>query len=165
VVLAERDPCGTGFSREGVGRHAAELRMFTRASSRLKPVPLKSIACIQQRDWLDATHVGPALAGKASGVTPGVEGVHTGLFPAEAGPTEQHRVHPAGLAARDPCGTGFSREGVMRHATGLRVSTQASSRLKPVPLKSTACIPRNWLHATHVGLALAGKASGVTPQD
>ena len=69
----------------------------------------------------------------------------------------------------------------MRNAAGLRVFTQASSRLKPVPLKSVACIQwswlkpvplksieciqRDWLHATHVGLALAGKASGVTPQD
>jgi hypothetical protein len=51
----------------------------------------------------------------------------------------------------------------MRHAAGLRVSTQASSRLKPVPLESIECIQWDWLHATHVGLALAGKASGVTP--
>ena len=53
----------------------------------------------------------------------------------------------------------------MRHAAGLRVFTQASSRLKPVPLKSIACIQCDWLDATHVGLVLAGKASGVTPQD
>jgi hypothetical protein len=49
------------------------------ASSRLKPVPLNSIACIQwdwlnatSRHlgvWLDVTFVGPALAGKALGVT------------------------------------------------------------------------------------------------
>ncbi len=30
---------GTGFSREGVGRHIANLRVHTLASSRLKPVP------------------------------------------------------------------------------------------------------------------------------
>ena len=113
VGLAARDPCGAGFSREGVGRHRR-----------------------------------------------GIEGVHTGLFPAEAGPTKKHDVHSAGLAERDLCGTGFSREGVGRHAAELRVFTQASSRLKPVPLKSVACIQWNWLDATHVGLGLAGKASG-----
>jgi hypothetical protein len=32
----------TGFSREGVIRHAAKLRVFALASSRLKPVPLKT---------------------------------------------------------------------------------------------------------------------------
>jgi hypothetical protein len=37
--LAECDAAsGTGFSRESVGCHAAELRVFTLASSRLKPV-------------------------------------------------------------------------------------------------------------------------------
>ena len=39
VGLANLD-CGTGFSREAVGRHAAELMVFTLVSSRLKPVPL-----------------------------------------------------------------------------------------------------------------------------
>jgi hypothetical protein len=51
-----------------------------------------------------------------------------------------------------------------------------SSRLKPVPLKSTACIQWDWLNATSrhlgdrlnatfVGPALAGKALGVALQD
>jgi hypothetical protein len=46
LFLAKANPtdtapvfCGTGFSREVVGRHAAKLRMNTLASSRLKPVP------------------------------------------------------------------------------------------------------------------------------
>jgi hypothetical protein len=32
--------------------------------------------------------MGPALAGKASGVTPQIYSARTGLFPAEAGPTD-----------------------------------------------------------------------------
>ncbi len=51
VTLTEPELCGTGFSREGVGPHAAGLRVFTQASSRLKTVPLKSIARIR-RDGL-----------------------------------------------------------------------------------------------------------------
>ncbi|QKF52110.1 hypothetical protein FX982_03091 [Pseudomonas graminis] len=43
VTLTERELCGTGFSREGVGRHAAELMVFKQASSRLKPVPRKAL--------------------------------------------------------------------------------------------------------------------------
>ena len=39
--LAERQLCGTGFSREGVGIHVAKSAVRTQASSRLKPVPLK----------------------------------------------------------------------------------------------------------------------------
>jgi hypothetical protein len=46
--------------------------------------------------------VGPALAGKAFEGTLQTDGGQTGLFPAEAGPTE----------TRAPCGTGFSREAV-----------------------------------------------------
>ena len=34
---------GTGFSREGVGGHTADLRVRKPASSRLKPVPLKAL--------------------------------------------------------------------------------------------------------------------------
>jgi hypothetical protein len=49
----------TGFSREGVSGHTAELMAITLASSRLEPVPLT------QRGHL----VGLALAGKASVVT------------------------------------------------------------------------------------------------
>ncbi len=59
--LAERDALGgTGLSRESVRCHAAELRVFTLASSRLKPVPL----------WKCISTVGLALAGKASDVGP-----------------------------------------------------------------------------------------------
>jgi hypothetical protein len=87
--------CGTCFSRESVGCYAAKLMVLTRASSRLKPVPLIDlmhsvrlvwpncrIACSHRdwlllnggtvrshRDWLRFI-VGPALAGKASIVTP-----------------------------------------------------------------------------------------------
>jgi hypothetical protein len=42
--LAERDLCGTGFSRESVGCHAEKMKVCMLASSRLKPVPLNSIA-------------------------------------------------------------------------------------------------------------------------
>jgi hypothetical protein len=38
------------------------------ASSRLKPGPLKKYR-VHLVDWLDVTFVGPALAGKALGVT------------------------------------------------------------------------------------------------
>ncbi|SET70101.1 hypothetical protein SAMN05216197_12153 [Pseudomonas graminis] len=89
--------CGTGFSREGVRRHSAKSRVLIRASSRLKPVPLKSSA------------PGPAKSARLALLT-------------------QH-TH---------CGTGFSREGVRRHAAKSRVLIRASSRLKPVPLKSSA---------------------------
>ncbi len=64
VGLANLD-CGTGFSREGVGSHTAELMVFTLASSRLKPV--LRIDRVPQWDWQTST-VGPALAGKASAV-------------------------------------------------------------------------------------------------
>gem|GEM_PF-4131078 len=59
--------CGTGFSREGVGRDTTHLMVRTRPPSRLKPV-------LQHRvhPWILAPDyiVGPALAGKASGHTP-----------------------------------------------------------------------------------------------
>ena len=42
--------CRTGFSRESVRWRAAKLWVNARASSRLKPVPLKSTACIQCGD-------------------------------------------------------------------------------------------------------------------
>ena len=38
---------GTGFSREGVEWHTAELRLVTPASSRLKPVPLEDRVTLQ----------------------------------------------------------------------------------------------------------------------
>ncbi|SET46551.1 hypothetical protein SAMN05216197_11443 [Pseudomonas graminis] len=73
--------CGTGFSRESVRRHTARLGVVTPASSRLRPVPLKAAhassgtGCdLDCRTVLTSTAglastVGPALAGKASGVT------------------------------------------------------------------------------------------------
>ncbi len=71
----------TCFSRERVIRNTAKSTVHTPASSRLKPVLQK------HRDQL----VGPALAGKASVVTPEIYGVPTGLFPAKASPTEAPR--------------------------------------------------------------------------
>ena len=59
-----QNPCRTGFSREDVGCNTAKLVVFTRASSRLKPVPL-----------MDRMHYCK------------IGGVHTGLFPAKASPT------------------------------------------------------------------------------
>jgi hypothetical protein len=47
VKFALPPTCGTGFSREGVSSHTAKLMVYTKASSRLKPVPLKRIACSQ----------------------------------------------------------------------------------------------------------------------
>ncbi|SET97432.1 hypothetical protein SAMN05216197_13815 [Pseudomonas graminis] len=76
-----------------------------------------------------------------------IQGAQTGLFPAEAGPTNSMRV---------PSGTGFSREGVGGHSAKWRVPGLASSRLKPAPL--TAC-------EYPAGPASAGKASVVTPQN
>ena len=105
----DRAPRRTGFSREGVRCHTENLMVFELASSRLKPV-------------LQTAHlVGPASAGKASGVTPQMYGVLAGLFPAKASPTD-----------RAPRGTGFSREGVGRDTANLMVFELASSRLKPV---------------------------------
>jgi hypothetical protein len=50
----------------------------------------------------------------------------TGLFQAKACPTK---------TPHDPSGTGFSREGVSRYTTKIRLLPPANSRLKPVPLK------------------------------
>jgi hypothetical protein len=52
-----------------------------------------------------------------------IDGVQTGFFPAEAGPTETPRLLG---------GTGFSREGVGCHAAKLMVCKRAYYRLKPV---------------------------------
>ncbi|WP_455914050.1 hypothetical protein, partial [Pseudomonas syringae] len=49
--------------------------------------PTNSIACIQ-RDRLERQLVGPALAGKASGVSPQIYSAPSSLFPAEAGPAK-----------------------------------------------------------------------------
>jgi hypothetical protein len=54
-----------------------------------------------------------------------MDGAHSGLFPAEAGPTD---------TARSPGGTGFSRESVRCHTAEWMVLLLAYSRLKPVPL-------------------------------
>ena len=56
------------------------------------------------------------------------DGAQSGLFPAEAGPTNT----PRALS-----GTGFGRESVSRHAANLMALNLAPSRLKPVLL--TAC--------------------------
>ncbi len=78
--------CGTGFSREGVMSYTAGFRVYRLASSRLKPVLLGYCTPAVLRL---TPIVGPALAGKASVVTPQDEGVHIGLFPAEAGPAKE----------------------------------------------------------------------------
>ena len=52
--------CRTGFSREGVSGHAAKVRVFDLASSRLKPVPLD----------VRGAFVELAAAGTASAATP-----------------------------------------------------------------------------------------------
>ena len=76
-----------------------------------------------------------------------MEGACAGLFPAEAGPTDGPRAFS---------GTGFSREGVGRNTAEWKAHALASSRLKPVPLTDRVHL---------VGLALAGNASDVTPQN
>ena len=73
--------------------------------------------------------------------------MHTGLLPAEAGPTK-HRVHPGNWPCRIPCGTrkclsrwvhavhggtGFSREEAGMYNTRFAARHPTPSRLKPVP--------------------------------
>ncbi len=146
--------CGTGFSRESVRCHTANLMVFMRASSRLKPVPL-------------IDRMRPVRPIRPNCGSCAVSAICCGLN----------------------CGTGFSRESVRCHTAYLMVFMRASSRLKPVPLMvrvhsvrleqlncETACIqsdrcsPIVGAYAASgtgcgfiVGPALAGKASGVTP--
>ncbi len=67
-----------------------------------------------------------------------IQGVPTGLFPAEAGPTIERRAFSGSATipngATRASGTGFSREAFGWHAAILRVPQLAHSRLKPVPL-------------------------------
>jgi len=90
--------------------------------------------------------------------------VLTGLFPAEAGPTKSIACIQWDLAGTPTCGTGFSREGVRRYTAASTAYSPASSRLKPVPLTASRACSGIWLERQLVGPALAGKASGVTPQ-
>jgi hypothetical protein len=84
------------------------------------------------------------------------EGAHSGLFTAEAGPTDTPRALSGTGFSRSTdtpralSGTGFSRECVRRHTANLMANTPASSRLKPVLLRQCVRL---------VGLALAGNAS------
>ena len=59
--------CGTGVSREDVMCHTPNLMVHKLASSRLKPVLLNQT--VRRLHW-PRFIVGPALAGKTSGVTP-----------------------------------------------------------------------------------------------
>ena len=140
------------------------------ASSRLKPVPLISTSYMKWH-WRNATFVGLALAGKALASRCKIEGVHADVFPAEAGPTEKHRVHPVGLAERDIaspgglaerdlCGTGFSRESVGRRAARLRVCMLASSPLKPVPLKKASRTPEGLAERDLCGTGFSRESVG-----
>ncbi len=125
--------CGTGFSREGVRRHAAKPMVLTRASSRLKPVPL--IDCMHPKNRRRPRLWDRLQPGKRQASRCKTDGAHWGPFPAEAGPT--NRSHASRKTGGDlDCGTGFSREGVRRHAAKLMALTGAPSRLKPVPLVS-----------------------------
>jgi hypothetical protein len=72
----------TGFSREGVCRHAGKSRVITRPSSRLKPV-LQRDSCTHRIPAYTAyagyaafKPVGPALAGKAPDASPQNQGVN-----------------------------------------------------------------------------------------
>src|ERR1700712_4410014 len=79
--------------------------------------------------------VGPALAGNALGVAPEIYGVHTGLFPAKAGPTDRPRAF---------CGTGFSRESVRAGGITSRVCYQSSptARLRTSNTGTSRCSGR-----------------------
>ena len=57
---------------------------------------------------------------------------------ARLGSVRKQRAQSVRLGVDATCGTGFSRERDIRHAAELRVHVQASSRLKPVPLKQRA---------------------------
>ncbi len=86
VGLANLD-CGTGFSREGVGSHTAELMVFTLASSRLKPVPLKTNQSLGMSAATASISISiPSSARRGTGMR-----VHTGFI-----------VHPH---ARSACST------------------------------------------------------------
>jgi hypothetical protein len=124
VGLANLD-CGTGFSRESVGSHAAKLMAHALASSRLKPVlRIDRVPIVGPR-----THC-------RTGFSRENVGSHTAKLMAHALASSRlkpvpliDRVPPVGLANPD-CGTDFSRENVGSHAAELMVSTLASSRLK-----------------------------------
>jgi len=134
VRLALEPHCGTGFSREGVRRYAANLgvdrhtahSMVPRlAPSRLKPVPLNPARASSEigagTSLWDRLQPGRrrALRRKFGRRSPHCtfDGAQTGPFPAEAGPT-----------------------------------------------KPGACIQGDWCWKLIVGPALAGKASGATPR-
>ena len=163
---AGREYCGTGFSREGVGRHTAKSTAHTLAPSRLKPVLLKSIACIQ-KDCLNPNyagltepnsvgragreHCGTGFTGRRRSSRHKIDGARTGPFPAEAGPTKKAPRAPRGLAEPEQCGTGFSRECVGRHTTRSMANALAPSRLKPVPLKKHRVHPEGMAEPDHCG--------------
>jgi hypothetical protein len=128
--------CRTGFSRENVGSHAAELIAFTLAYSRLKPVPLIDRVPpegLANLDW------GTCFSRESFG-SHAAELIALTLASSRLKPVLRiDRAPPVGLANLD-CVTGFSRENVGTHAAKLMVSTLASSRLKPVPLKTHQCL-------------------------
>ncbi len=75
VALTNLD-CGTGFSREGVGSHAAKLMVFTLASSRLKPVLLKTSQALGLSAATASISISmPSSARRGTGMS-----VHTGFM-------------------------------------------------------------------------------------
>ena len=65
--------------------------------------------------------------------------VLTGLFPAKAGPTNSIACIQWDLAGTPTCGTGFSREGVVRYAGDLQ-RTHRPFPAKAGPTNSIACM-------------------------
>ena len=138
-----RVPRRTGFSRESVGCHAANLVLFREsvrrlaaylvlsipASSRLKPVPLNT-AYTQE--------IGSCRIPCGTGFSrEGVRRLAAYLVlsipaPSRLKPFLLDTAYTQEIGSRRlPWGTGFSREGVGRHAANLVLYITASSRLKP----------------------------------
>ena len=91
-----RTNCGTGFSREGAGYHAAESMVTALASSRLKPVPLGNRV---HAVGLRRSNCGTGFSREGAGCH-AAESMVLALVPSRLKPVPLgNRVHAEGLAA------------------------------------------------------------------